>query len=56
MWTPHLLQAWRCMAAFLSTIFSLLFPDVTLTLSRGTTATMEKFAPLGFQHFVQPQT
>ena len=30
--------------------------DVTLTLSRGTTATIEKSAPSGFQHLVQPQT
>jgi hypothetical protein len=27
---------------------------VTLTLSRDTTATTEKLAPFGFQHFVQP--
>src|SRR5947207_5225865 len=27
----------------------------TVTFSRGTTATTEKVAPSGFQHFVQPQ-
>jgi hypothetical protein len=29
---------------------------VTLSLSRGTTATWENSAPAGFQHLVQPQT
>src|SRR5256885_1908696 len=29
---------------------------VTLSLSRGTTATCENSAPSGFQHFVHPQT
>jgi hypothetical protein len=29
---------------------------VTLTLSRDTTATIEKSAPFGFQHLLQPQT
>src|SRR6476659_10267480 len=29
---------------------------LTLRLSRGTTATCEKSAPLGFQHLVHPQT
>src|SRR5579875_3616846 len=28
---------------------------MTRRFSRGTTATMEKIAPSGFQHFVQPQ-
>src|SRR5688500_17713244 len=44
------------MAAFVSTIFSLSAFAVTLTLSRGATATWENNAPGGFQHFVQPQT
>src|SRR5215471_21777799 len=44
------------MVAFGSTTFSFDSFAVTLTLSRGTTATTEKSAPPGFQHFVQPQT
>src|SRR5437773_2072186 len=55
-WTPQPLQAWRCIAAFGSTIFSLFAFAVTLSVSRGTTATIEDSAPFGFQHFVQPQT
>src|SRR6185312_14692307 len=39
-----------------STTFNLFPLAVTLTLSRDTTATCENSAPLGFQHFVQPQT
>src|SRR5271169_6879938 len=56
MWTPQPVQAWRWIAAEESTTFSLLSLAVTLRLSRGTTATMEKSAPAGFQHLVQPQT
>src|SRR5262245_9572031 len=44
------------MVALESTTFSLSAFLVTLTLSRGTTATTENSAPLGFQHLVQPQT
>jgi hypothetical protein len=43
-------------AALGSTIESLSAFSMTVTLSRGTTATMENNAPLGFQHFVHPQT
>src|SRR5665213_2737660 len=38
-----------------STMCSLSPFSSTLTLSRGTTATTEKAAPSGFQHWVQPQ-
>ena len=38
-----------------STIFSLSPFSVTVTLSRGATATTENMAPSGFQHLVQPQ-
>src|ERR1700720_4205648 len=55
MCTPQPLQAYRWMVAFESTTFSLSALAVTLSLSRGTTATCEKSAPAGFQHFVQPQ-
>jgi hypothetical protein len=44
------------MVALGSTTFSLSAFAVTESLSRGTTATCENSAPLGFQHFVQPQT
>src|SRR6185437_1334426 len=44
------------MTALSSTILSLLPLAMTSTLSRGATATMEKTAPAGFQHLVQPQT
>src|SRR5438270_8560076 len=44
------------MVALGSTTFSLSAFALTLSLSRGTTATCENNAPLGFQHFVQPQT
>src|SRR2546425_3184105 len=54
--TPQPLQAWRWIVAFGSTIFSLLPLALTLTLSRGATATCANSAPLGFQHLVQPQT
>src|SRR5512133_3634320 len=55
MWAPHSLQAWRWMVALGSTIFSLSPLAVTLTLSRPVTATIEKMAPAGFQHLLQPQ-
>jgi hypothetical protein len=38
-----------------STITSLPAFSVADSLSRGTTATTAKSAPVGFQHFVQPQ-
>src|SRR5687767_14911457 len=44
------------MTAAGSTIWSCSAFAVTLSLSRGTTATCEKSAPAGFQHLVQPQT
>src|SRR3984957_11348322 len=44
------------MVALGSTIASLSPFLVTLSLSRGTTATTENNTPLGFQHLVQPQT
>src|SRR6185312_5538248 len=44
------------MGALVSTIFSFCALAVTESFSRGTTATSEKSAPSGFQHFVQPQT
>ena len=43
------------MTALGSTTFSLWPFLSTLTLSLGATATMEKMAPSGFQHLVQPQ-
>src|SRR3981189_1703226 len=55
MCVPQTLQAWRWIAADVSTICSLSPFSITLTLSRGTTATTEKVAPSGFQHLVQPQ-
>src|SRR3954471_2969221 len=55
MCTPQPAQAWRWMVALVSTIFSLAAFPVTRTLSFGTTATTENFAPAGFQHLVQPQ-
>src|SRR5687767_778918 len=55
-WTPQLVHACRLIVALGSTTFSLFSFAVTLRLSRGTTATCENSAPLGFQHFVQPQT
>jgi hypothetical protein len=54
MWTPQSLQACRWMVAFSSTAFSLWPFFVTLSWSRGMTAHIEKSAPAGFQHFVQP--
>src|ERR1700755_3147552 len=54
MCVPQTLQAWRWIAAEASMTWSLSPFSVTLTLSRGTTATTEKFAPSGFQHLVQP--
>jgi hypothetical protein len=42
------------MVAEASTTFSFWPFAVTCRLSRGTTATTENIAPLGFQHFVQP--
>src|SRR5208282_4155097 len=53
--TPQPLQAWRWIAADGSTTLSLWPFAVTVSLSRGTTATTENIAPLGFQHLVQPQ-
>src|ERR1700735_4271888 len=55
MWVPETLQGWRWMVALASTIASLSPFLVTVTLSRGATATTANSAPLGFQHFVQPQ-
>src|SRR5437868_10610733 len=55
MCTPHCRQAWRWIVALGSTTASLSACFVTLSLSRGTTATTENTAPLGFQHLVQPQ-
>src|SRR5437763_3466408 len=52
---PQTLHAWRWIVADASTTWSLSPFSTTLTLSRGTTATTEKVAPSGFQHFVQPQ-
>src|SRR5580698_6067836 len=54
-WVPQTLQAWRWMVALASTIDNLSPFLVTLTLSRGATATTANNAPLGFQHLVQPQ-
>src|ERR1044071_4850021 len=56
MCTPQDLQAWRLITALASTTASLSPLAVTRSLSRGTTATCEKSAPVGFQHLVQPQT
>ena len=56
MCTPQLVQACRWIRAEESTTFSLPSFRVTLTLSDGTTETIEKIAPSGFQHLVQPQT
>src|SRR5512143_907049 len=55
MCVPHSLQAWRWIVALESTTFSLFSFFVTLTLSRGATATTANSAPAGFQHLVQPQ-
>src|SRR5580704_8554252 len=55
MCTPQALKACRWIVADGSTTASLSAFWVTLTLSRDTTATTENSAPLGFQHFVQPQ-
>src|SRR6516165_6417512 len=44
------------MGAFSSTTFSLWPFAVTPSLSRPITAIIEKSAPSGFQHFVQPHT
>ena len=49
-------QALRWIAAEASTISRFSSCSVTLSLSRPTTGTWLKIAPLGFQHFVQPQT
>src|SRR2546422_3263723 len=56
MCTPQPVHAYRWIVALGSTTFSLSAFAVTLSLSRGTTATCENSAPAGFQHFVQPQT
>src|SRR6202012_4733579 len=55
MCTPQPVHAWRWMAAFSSTIFSLSAFSITETWSLPTTATTENLAPAGFQHLVQPQ-
>src|SRR6266850_3490664 len=55
MCTPQPVHAWRWIGAEESTSFSLLSLAATSSLSRETTATIENFAPAGFQHFVQPQ-
>src|ERR1700757_2965421 len=55
MWVPQAVQAWRWITADESTTFSLSPFSSTVTFWRGTTATMEKAAPAGFQHLVQPQ-
>src|SRR5215831_21051653 len=56
MCAPQARQAWRWISALGSTTFSLSAFLVTLTLSRGTTATWANSAPFGFQHLVQPHT
>src|SRR5437773_11737353 len=56
MCTPQPVHAWRWIVALESTTFSFSAFALTFSLSRGTTATCENNAPLGFQHFVQPQT
>ena len=56
MCTPQPVQAWRWIVLDASTTLSFWPFAVTTTLSRGTTATMLKVAPSGFQHWVQPQT
>jgi hypothetical protein len=56
MCAPQSRHAYRWIAAERSTIWSLSPFSATLSLSRGTTATMENTAPSGFQHLVQPQT
>src|SRR4030095_784638 len=56
MCTPQFLQACRLITAFESTTANLSSLAVTRTLSRGTTATWENSAPVGFQHLVQPHT
>src|SRR4029079_94613 len=53
-WTPQPEHAQRLIVAFGSTTWSFDSFAVTLTLSRGITATCENNAPDGFQHFVQP--
>src|SRR5437868_4995636 len=52
---PQTLHAWRWIVADASITWSLSPFSRTVTFSRGTTATTEKIAPSGFQHFVQPQ-
>src|SRR5271157_1964608 len=54
-WTPHAVQACLWITALESTTLSLSPFLTTVTLSVGATATIEKAAPAGFQHFVQPQ-
>ncbi len=53
--TPQRVQAWRWIVAEESMTFRNWAPEVTLRLSRPTTATTENIAPFGFQHLVQPQ-
>src|SRR5688572_9209552 len=55
MCTPQPEQAWRWIAALGSTTESFSAPELTVSLSLGTTATTENTAPAGFQHLVQPQ-
>src|SRR5512147_66380 len=54
MCTPHPEHAWRWIGAAGSTTLSLSPFAVTVSLSRGTTATSENSAPAGFQHLLQP--
>jgi len=56
MCTPQPVHAYRWIVALGSTTFSLSPFALTLSLSRGATATCENVAPAGFQHLVQPQT
>src|SRR3979411_2519066 len=55
MCVPQTLQAEGWIPADGSAIWSLSPFSSTVTFCRGTTATMEKVAPSGFQHLVQPQ-
>src|SRR5271157_3583521 len=55
-WTPHAVQACLWITALESTTLSLSPFLATVTFSVGATATIEKAAPAGFQHFVQAHT
>src|ERR1700756_55864 len=52
---PHTLHACRWIVFEGLTIWSLSPFSSTVTFWRGTTATTEKTAPSGFQHWVHPQ-